>query len=134
MIFGQAVTGVSNSMLLGQRRAVGAATALAEGSGGQDLDAALILADGSAKGRADPAFPAHGMPIGAWAAAVWDEWMPVISMGRLIQFAKAKVLRAVRPWSVVHGPAAAFVATCERLGWKVTAKRRWKPTRAESLI
>ena len=62
------------------------------------------------------------MPIGAWAAAVWDGWMPVIPMARLIQFAKAKVLRAIRPWSVVYGPAAAFVATCERLGWKVISE------------
>ena len=63
MTFGQAITGVSNSTLMGQRRVVGAATAPAGGNGGQDLDVALMLADGRAKGKADPTFPAHAMPI-----------------------------------------------------------------------
>ena len=80
MTFGQAITGVSNTTLLGQRRLVGAATAPPGGSGGQDLDVALMLADGSAKGKADPAFPAHSMPIKAWAEAVWSQRMPLVCM------------------------------------------------------
>ena len=84
------------------------------GSGGQDLDVALILADGSAKGRAGPAFPAHSMPIGAWAAAIWEQMLPQSALARLVEYAKAKVLKAIRPWSVCYGPAAVFVATCNR--------------------
>jgi hypothetical protein len=36
----------------------------------------LLLADGSAKGRVDPAFDAHAAPIGHWAQAVWNQWLP----------------------------------------------------------
>ena len=48
---GQRVTGVSNTLLLQQRRAVAACTVL---SGGEDLDLTLLLADGSVNGRAEP--------------------------------------------------------------------------------
>ena len=64
MSYGQAITGVPNSTLLAQRRAVAAAVAPAAGTRGQCVDMTLVLADGSAKGRADPAFGAHVMPIG----------------------------------------------------------------------
>ena len=117
--FGQAIAGVSSTTLLGQRRLVGAATAPPGGSGGQDLDVALMLADGSAKGKADPAFPAHSMPIKAWAEAVWSQRMPLVCMRRMIRFAKRKLRRATRKWSVCCGPAAAFIATCNRLLWQV---------------
>ena len=119
MTFGQAITGVSNSTLLRQRQVIGAATAPAGGSGGQDLDVALMLADGSAKGKADPAFPAHAMPIKSWAEAVWMQRLPRSSMKRMINFEKKKLRKAARQWSVCCGPAAAFVATCNRLLWKV---------------
>ena len=62
--FGQAVTGVAPATLRAQRRAVAHATAPASGPCGQDLDMALLIADGSATGKADPAFDAHTMPIG----------------------------------------------------------------------
>ena len=78
-----------------------------------------MLADGNAKGRADPAFPAHSMPIGAWAAAVWERMLPMDALERMIESAKGRVLSTVRPWSVCYGPAAAFVATCGRLKWRV---------------
>ena len=78
------------------------------------MDVALLLADGGAKGRADPAFPAHSMPIGAWAAAVWERMLPMDALERMIESAKGRVLSTVRPWSVCYGPAAAFVATCGR--------------------
>ena len=83
------------------------------------MDVALMLADGSAKGRADPAFPAHSMPIKAWAEAVWAQRMPLVCMRRMIRFAKRKLRRATRKWSVCCGPAAAFTATCDRLLWQV---------------
>ena len=48
--------------------------------GGQNLDLALTLADENAKAGADPAFDAHLMPIGDWATAVWECWMPERAM------------------------------------------------------
>ena len=93
LTYGQSISGVSNSLLLGQRRAVGAATAPASGSGGQDLDVALLLADGGAKGRADPACPAHSMPIGAWAAAVWEPMLPMDVLEPMIESAKGLALK-----------------------------------------
>ena len=70
------VYGVTPSLLLAQRRAVASAAAPASGSGGQNLDLALMLADGSPSGAVDPAFHAHAQPIGHWAQAVWNKWMP----------------------------------------------------------
>jgi hypothetical protein len=59
MTFGQGVAGVSPSALLIQRRAAAAAVAPSAGRSGQSMNLALILADESRKGRADPAFDAH---------------------------------------------------------------------------
>ena len=72
MTYGQALMGVSNSMLRDQRRTATAIAAPASGCGGQNLDIALMLADENAKAGADPAFDAHLMPIGDWATAVWE--------------------------------------------------------------
>ena len=62
--YGQADTGVAPSIFLRQRRAAAAAAAPASGTCGQDLDLALLIADGGPKGRADPAYDAHLLPIG----------------------------------------------------------------------
>ena len=115
--FGQAVIGVSPATLLRQRRAVAASTV--RSSGGGDLDITLMLADGSLRGRADPAFAAHTDPIGHWATAVWEAWLPGGALRRLAAFAARRIAAARRPWSVVRGPAAAFVASARRLGWTV---------------
>ena len=40
-------------------------------------------------------------------------------MKRMINFAKRKLRNTAKKWSVCCGPAAAFVATCNRLLWKV---------------
>ena len=119
MTYGQAVMGVSDAMLLGQRRAAMAASAPAAGTAGQQLDLALMLADASRKGQADPAYQAHLDPIGAWADAVWEEWLPGPCLLRLTGQAKVKLAAARRQWAVVRGPAAAFVASAARLGWTV---------------
>ena len=117
LTYGQAVTGISNTLLLQQRRAVAAATVRTVGGG--DLDLTLALADGSKHGRVDPAFEAHCQPIVFWAMAVWHEWLPRAMLSRLITAARARLARAKNPWAVVHGPAAAYVATASRLGWCV---------------
>ena len=72
LTYGQAILGVATSVLLSQRRAAAAAAAPSSGTAGQNLDLALILADGSRSGRADPAYEAHKGPIGKWANAVWE--------------------------------------------------------------
>ena len=52
---------------------------------------ALILADGSAKGQADPAFDAHVLPIGEWANVVWENWLPTNSLERLVRHGKHRL-------------------------------------------
>ena len=64
LTFGQSPLGVSPSILVQQRRVVAAAAAPSCGACGQNLDLALVLADGSATGRVDPAYEAHAGP---WA-------------------------------------------------------------------
>ena len=87
--------GVSNKALLQQRRAVAAATVRT--SGGGDLDLTLALADGSGRGRVDPAFEAHSQPIVFWAMAVWHDWLPRAMLGKMIAVARARLARAKNP-------------------------------------
>ena len=81
----------------------GAAAAPASGAGGQNVDLALIMADGSTNGRTDPAFPAHALPIGFWAMAVWNGWMPESDLHHMIWVAKNKLAAANFPWRLVYG-------------------------------
>ena len=57
-------------MLRGMRRIAAAIATPTSGTGGQNLDAALVLADGGPSGRADPKCDARLLPIGEWATAV----------------------------------------------------------------
>ena len=50
---------VAPTMLLAQKRCVNAVAAPEGGLGGQELEFAMMIADGSKKGKADPAFEAH---------------------------------------------------------------------------
>ena len=119
MTYGNGILGVSCFMLRGQRRIAAAIVAPSSGRGSENLDAALILADGGPKGYADPAFDAHLLPIGQWAEAVWEERMPKRSLQRLVSKGTDKLDKARSPWAVCKGPGAAFVASCRRLWWKV---------------
>ena len=114
LVYGQANTGVSDSFLLDQRRAVAAAPVLA-GSG--DLDISLMFIDGGPRGRADPMYEAHAAPIGMWAEAIWHQWLPVAALNALFTHAVATLTKTKRIWSSVKGPAAAYVASAWRLGW-----------------
>ena len=76
MSFGAAAIGISDSLLHAQRTAAAKAAAPPAGSCGEDLDLALIIADASATGRADPAFDAHKILTATWALAVWEAWLP----------------------------------------------------------
>ena len=106
-------------MLHSQRRVAAAVAAPGAGTGGQNLELALMVADGGPKGRADPAYDAHKLPIGEWAFAVWEGHMAIASMNCTVQFAKKKMRKATNPWKCCYGPADAFVLSCWRLGWKV---------------
>ena len=121
MTYGQAVTGVAPSTLLAQRRVAATIAAPASGCSGQDLDMALILADDSRSGRADPAFDAHILPIVSWAKAVWHTWMPHRALEQMVVAANATLGKATSVWQHVRGPAAATVASAWRLGWQVHA-------------
>ena len=59
MTYGLGIIGVSDDMLRDMRRVAAAISCPATGTGGQNLDAALIVADGGPSGCADPAFDAH---------------------------------------------------------------------------
>ena len=65
-------------------RVASAIAAPASGRGGQNLDAAFILADGGPRGYADPSFDAHLLPIGQWASAVREEWLSERSLQEIL--------------------------------------------------
>ena len=90
-----------------------AMSAPGSGTGGQQLDHALMLADGKDTGRADPACDAHEMPIGQWAMAVWERWIGVRPMERMLETARRRFAKVKRRWQVVYGPAAALLLTCD---------------------
>jgi len=73
VVYGEFTSGLNPSLLHRQRRTMATAVAPSTGSGGQNVDYALMMADGSAAGVADPAFPAHEQPIGHWAMGVWNK-------------------------------------------------------------
>ena len=117
--YGQAITGVSPTTLLAQRRVAATIAAPHSGSNGQDLDMALMLADGSRKGRADPAFEAHLLPIVSWAKAVWHTWLPHNILQHTVEAMQVKLTGATSLWQHVRGPTAATLASAWRIGWKM---------------
>lgn len=117
--YGEGIMGVSSSLLRDQRRTAVVANSPATRSRGQNLDVALLIADGGPKGRADPAYDAHDMPFGQWAMAVWERWLPVQSLLTLAASAKFRFTSARRIWAKVYGPAATMVASCARIDWIV---------------
>ena len=117
LTYGQANTGVACTMLYQQRQAVCAASF--PGQQG-DLDISLAFVDGSARGKADPAFAAHTAPIGLWAQAVWSGWFPRPALSKMADHATEHLANAGQTmWAKVTGPAKAMVASAWRLGWKV---------------
>ena len=86
--------GVSDAMLRDERRMPVAIAAPASGSGGENLDAALMLVDGGPTGCADPAFDANILPIGEWAAAAWEAWLARLSLEKLAKAGAHKMDKA----------------------------------------
>ena len=85
------------------------------------MDIALVMADGSSTGMADPAFDAHMMPIGEWAMACWEGWTTDAAMDTIVVAAKFLTQTFSNLWAKVCGPASALLMTCKRLGWEVVS-------------
>ena len=78
-----------------------------------------MIADGGPRGRADPAFDAHLLPIGEWAEAVWHSRMPNAALERIAKDAIQRLASATSKWLHVKGVGAAMVASAQRIGWTV---------------
>ena len=85
------------------------------------MEVAMMIADGTKTGRADPASPAHIDVVQHWAQAIWNKWLPEPALAASLAYARERITSSDRPWSVVTGPAAALLCTLERVGWKVTS-------------
>lgn len=81
----------------------------------------MMIADGSKRGKADPAFEAHSSVAQHWAQAVWNTWLPTDDLQASVDYARSRIENAPQPWAVVTGPAAALICTLERLRWKVVS-------------
>ena len=119
LMHGLHTNGVSPSTLRSQRSAAAAAGAPVDGRGGQELNLALIVADGSPKGKADPAVTGNTDVLHHWALAIWNNWIPRHLLQLSLTDAMARLAGAKQPWSVTYGPAAAVVGTTKRLGWTI---------------
>jgi len=42
------------------------------------------MADGFSGGRADPAFEAHIAPFSQWTLEVWENWLPLVALQKLL--------------------------------------------------
>ena len=115
MMYGVECTGISDTSL---KKTIGlAAAAISPPAMGKS---ARMTLHGSAPlcTTADPTYVAHVAPIKTWATAVWDGWASMSDMATAHRNAAARIRRAkTSAWGLVHGPATALVATCERLGW-----------------
>ena len=54
-------------------------------------------------------------------------------MERLVAKAKQKLRKAKNVWAKVKGPAAAMVASCQRLGWTVASSTELRTDQGETL-
>ena len=117
MTYGLHVHGVSDYMLLQMRRVAAGLCGSVTRGGHHNLE--LIVTDNGRNRKADPAFDAHELPIGAWAEACWEGRLHYTALEGLVQGARRALLKAKRPRAVVKGPAAAMLASAQRLGWYV---------------
>ena len=115
MTFGQRALGVSNSILLQQRRAAAASTSVS--TCGANLDITLLIADERSIGAADPAYEAHVGVVHSWSLAVWEQWAPFSMLSYLVASARERFSKGGSNWNLVCGPAAALVLTLRRLRW-----------------
>ena len=116
MLYGVEIAGVADSLLHFARTA--AAHAASAEAGGKNVDRVLYVVDGAA-GTIDPGFSAHAVPLKAWAAAWWEQWVPHEALENTFwQARQALRCGSGAAWSKVIGPAGAIILTAERIGWK----------------
>ena len=131
--YSNAIMGVPCGLLRAQKQTAAAASAPGAGAGGQNLDLAIVVADGSKKGRAEPAYDAGSLPVGEWAMAVWGNWSPVAPMQRVVDDAVERISKATNKWEVCYGPGAALVLTCARLQWTIISATKFVTDLGEQL-
>ena len=112
------MTGISDSQLQLWRSEV--ARGCSPGSRGKSVDLVLMFADEVDTQHTDPAFEAHKLPINYLAQAVWNRILPHARLRTLFTKAVMRLAGAPRIWQRVTGPAAAVVATSQRIGWTMT--------------
>jgi len=74
-----------------------AAAAPKNGLGGQQMEVALMIADGSKTGKADPVFPAHVDVVQHWAQAIWNRWLPEEALMTSLAHARGRIAKSARP-------------------------------------
>ena len=62
----------------------------------------LYYLDGGPKGKADPAFDAHILPIGDCAKAVWECRLPRLTLAGMVARAKLRLVKAKNVWAKVN--------------------------------
>ena len=66
--------------------------------------------------RADPAYSLNIDVLCAYAAAVWERWLPSRMLEQGLQDAFERLRGNQNPWASIRGPFSACVATCLRIG------------------
>ena len=123
LTYGNKPLGVSDSLLLAQRRAVAAAACI--NHCGADLNISLIIADDWNGHSADPAFEAHAGVALMWSLAIFEHWVD-IEDAHLIIASTLKRLAGKTTWARVFGPAAAIIVTLRRIGWTDHSATEWE--------
>ena len=77
------------------------------------------MMDSGGGARVDPAYAAHSLPITSWATVAWHQWLPAKKLADAAGWAQQRVLQGGQvQWVRAAGPAAGFVGTLHRLGWR----------------
>ena len=121
-LYGVAVTGISNDLLLQVRRT--AACAVPPYASGRSLDLTLQLAE------IDPGPAAAGAPLVRWAQEIWQATLPVPSRAipthELVRAWHAVQARPPKGWAQCRGPIGAAALSAKRLGWDVGHPWKWR--------
>ena len=73
----------------------------------------------------DPGEAAIARPIGFWARAMWDKWVPRHEMLGSLQAMYNRLKWTSNPWNELWGPASVVAASLIRLGWHPKSPVRW---------
>ena len=123
LTYGNRPLGVSDSLLLAQRRAVGAAACT--NHCGAELNISLVIADDWNGHSADPAFEAHMGVALMWSLAIFDHRVNIEDAHFLIASTLNR-LAGKTTWAKVFGPAAAIIVTLRCIGWSVLSATEWE--------